>query len=106
MYLRPFVIGAATFIPGIRQLLTRKGTGSTSSARYCYEVWFKHLVLLWAHGMRSIPQSLAELGPGNSLGVGLAAMLCGVDRYVALDVVNYSNPRVNLAVFDELVDLF
>lgn len=106
MYLRPFVIGAATFIPGIRQLLTRKGTGSTSSATYCYEVWLKHLVLLWAHGMRSIPHCLAELGPGNSLGVGLAAMLCGVDRYVALDVVSYSNPRVNLAVFDELVDLF
>ncbi|MGZ5116122.1 MAG: hypothetical protein ACXWIH_08440 [Burkholderiales bacterium] len=105
MYLRPLAIGASTFIPGMRRLLTKKGTGSTSSATYCYEVWLKHLVLLWAHGMRAIPKTMAELGPGDSLGVGLAAMLCGVDHYFALDVVDYSNPRSNLAVFDALIEL-
>jgi hypothetical protein len=105
VYLRPLAIGASTFIPGMRRLLTQRGTGSTSSATYCYEVWLKHLVLLWAHGMRAIPKTLAELGPGDSLGVGLAAVLCGVDHYFALDVVNYSNPRLNLAVFDELIAL-
>lgn len=105
MYLRPFALGASTFIPGISKLLAKKGTGSTASASYCYEVWLKHLVLLWAHGMRAIPHTLAELGPGDSLGVGLAAMLCGVDHYYGLDVVNYSNSESNLAILDELIAL-
>lgn len=105
MYLRPFAIGAATFVPGVTSLLTRKGTGSAASATYCYEVWLKHLTLLWANGMRRIPYTLAELGPGDSLGVGLAAMLCGVDRYYGLDAVPYSSTKSNLAVFEELVAL-
>ena len=105
MYLRPFAIGASTVIPGISHLLTRKGTGSTASAAYCYEVWLKHLTLLWANGMRTIPNALAELGPGDSLGVGLAAMLCGVDHYYGLDAVPYSSTKSSLAVFEELIAL-
>jgi hypothetical protein len=56
--------------------------------------------------MRAIPRTLAELGPGDSLGVGLAAMLSGVDNYYALDVVRYSNIETNLKIFEELVALF
>jgi hypothetical protein len=105
MYLRALAIGASTFVPGIPRLLAKKGTGSTASAIYCYEVWLKHLVLLWAHGMRTIPRTLAELGPGDTLGVGLAALLCGVDHYYGLDAVKYSNPQANLAIFDDLLAL-
>jgi len=98
--------GLLTFLPGIRNLLTEKGTGGTDSAFYCYGVWLKHLTLLWQYGLRSIPNTLAELGPGDSLGVGFAAMLCGVNRYYALDVVMHSNTDANLKIFDELVELF
>jgi hypothetical protein len=105
VYWRPLAIGLSSFVPGGERLLARKGTGGTGSARYCYEVWLKHLVLLQAHGMRALPRSLAELGPGDTLGVGLAAILCGVERYFALDVVRYSNTQANLAVFDELLEL-
>ena len=56
--------------------------------------------------MRRMPHTIAELGPGNSLGIGLAAMLCGAKQYIALDVVKYSDIDTNLAVLDELIELF
>jgi hypothetical protein len=52
------------------------------------------------------PRCVAELGPGDSLGIGLAAVLCGADRYLALDVKAHANTERNLKVFDELVRLF
>ena len=100
------VKGLLTFVPGIQRVLPNRGTGGTNSAYYCYGVWLKHLTLLWENGMRSIPNTLAELGPGDSLGIGLAAMLCGSKTYYSLDVVEYSNVEMNLKIFDELVELF
>ena len=106
MKLRPLVKGLLTFIPGMQVLLPSRGTGGTNSAYYSYGVWLKHLTLLRESGMRSMPNTLAELGPGDSLGIGLAAMLCGVNRYFALDVVRHSSCEANLRIFDELVALF
>jgi hypothetical protein len=56
--------------------------------------------------MAGVPASVGELGPGDSLGAGLAAMLSGADRYFALDVVRFANVERNLKIFDELVELF
>jgi SAM-dependent methyltransferase len=53
-----------------------------------------------------VPKKVAEIGPGDSLGTGLAAMISGVDEYYAFDVVKYFNVEKNLKVFDELVKLF
>lgn len=100
--------GALTFIPGITKVKPKIGigTGGTNSARYCYGVWLKHLVMLHENEMRAMPRSVAELGPGDSLGIGLAAMLSGVDHYVALDVVKHADNKLNLTIFDELLQLF
>jgi SAM-dependent methyltransferase len=49
---------------------------------------------------------VAELGPGDSIGTGLAALLTGADKYYALDVVEYANMQANLNIFEELVSLF
>jgi len=106
MKIRPLVKGLLTFIPGMQRVLPGRGTGGTDSAYYSYGVWLKHLTLLWENGMRSIPKTLAELGPGDSLGTGLAAMLCGVNNYFALDVVRHSSTEINVKIFDELVALF
>ena len=54
----------------------------------------------------SIPKVVAELGPGDSIGIGLAALLSGAERYFALDLVRYSGLEKNLEIFDELVSLF
>jgi hypothetical protein len=105
MYIKPILKGLLTYIPGMYKP-SSEGTGGTVSARYCYAVWLRHLV--WAHlnGLSNCPEVIAELGPGDSLGVGLAALLSGVDRYYAFDIVNYGNNQRNMEILDELVELF
>ncbi len=75
MRLTPIVKGAATYISGLYKMRAKRRTGGTDTAAYCYDVWLKHLTLLWANGLRTIPDTIAELGPGDSLGTGLAALL-------------------------------
>ena len=64
------------------------------------------MVMAYEHGLSTDPRVVAELGPGASLGLGLAALISGVDRYHALDVVRHANTSLNLEVFDRLVELF
>ena len=78
--LRPVVKGLLTRIPGMQNMLPARGTGGTNEAEYCYGVWLKHLTHLWENGVRSIPSTLAELGPRNRLSL-LGSDLCvDVDR--------------------------
>lgn len=97
--------GFIAYIPGLDWLRYR-GKGSPFSARYCYTVWLRHLVMARQNGLTSIPSAVAELGPGGSLGTGLAALLSGAQRYVALDVVPLAHADKNTQVFDELLQLF
>jgi len=94
-----------TYLPLIEKRIA-KSTRGTDSARYCYSVWLRHLVMARAHGLADDPRVVAELGPGDSLGIGLAALLTGASRYVGLDRVEYADPSRNAAVLDELVTLF
>jgi hypothetical protein len=100
--------GLATFVPGIATLHRRiTHTGGTDSARYCYSVWLRHLIMSYQNGLCARPPCrVAELGPGDSIGIGLASLLCGADRYYGLDALPLANLRRNLSVFDELVELF
>jgi Methyltransferase domain len=102
--IKALLSGLSTFIPGY----DRKGfTGGTDSARYCYSVWLRHLVLAArTANLTSMPQVVAELGPGDSIGIGLAALLSGAQKYFALDLVRYSNLERNLDIFDALVSMF
>ena len=101
----PILVGIGTYIPGLFNFLSR-GTGGTINARYCYSVWLRHLVIAHENGLLTDLKVIAELGPGDSLGVGLAAMISGADKYYALDVVRYANNNRNIKIFNELVKLF
>lgn len=92
-------------MPGSSRLF-RNGTRGTDSARYCYSVWLRHLVKI--HNCRGVPLDgvVVELGPGDSIGTGLAALLSGACQYFAIDVVHHSNVEHNLRVFEELITLF
>jgi hypothetical protein len=81
------------------------GTGGTDSAEYCYAVWLRHLLFMSESGVTQLPGSVVELGPGDSIGVGLAAVASGVQRYVAVDVVEHAIAERNLALFDRIVEL-
>lgn len=102
------VKGIVKSIPGIEFLYKfHKSTGGTCSARYCYSVWLRHLSYAYQNGIHAVPEKVAELGPGDSLGTGLAALISGAKKYYALDIVDYSNTaEENLKIFDELVVLF
>jgi len=99
--------GTATYIPGVYNLTKQaKGTGGTDSARYCYSVWLRHLVMARKNGLTVLPETVAEIGPGDSLGTGLAALLSGVEKYYALDIIKYANNKKNVEILDELTRLF
>lgn len=97
--------GLATYLPFLENLKS-KGTGGTDEADYCYSVWLRHLTQAAMHGFTRFPHTVAELGPGDSVGIGLAALLSGVEQYVALDIVAHSEVKTNLQIFDGLVALF
>jgi SAM-dependent methyltransferase len=98
--------GIVSRVPVLRRLVSRK-TGGTLSARYCYSVWLRHLVMARKAGLLGGRlECVAELGPGDSLGMGLAALLSGAERYYAFDVKAYAPAERNRAVLEELIDLF
>ncbi len=53
-----------------------------------------------------LPRVIAELGPGSSLGFGIAALIAGADRYYALDLTKRFSCKETLETFDQLVVLF
>ncbi|HEY0687114.1 MAG TPA: methyltransferase domain-containing protein [Steroidobacter sp.] len=53
-----------------------------------------------------MPKRVAELGPGDSIGAGIAALLCGAETYYGLDALPLANLARNIAVLDGLVELF
>lgn len=94
-------------LQGLRSLAVAPppGTGGTVAAVYCYSVFLRHRVMAAQYGLAAQPLSVVELGPGDSLGTGLMALLTGAKRYVAIDAVRHASPSTNLAVLDELVRL-
>lgn len=105
MNLHPLIKGILTYIPFVSKLTQRK-TGGTISARYCYSIWLRHIVMAKKNGLNPFPKVIAELGPGDSIGIGLAALIGGSERYYAFDVVETINANRNLKIFEELVELF
>ena len=91
-------------LPAVKSLLTKR-TGGSVHSRYCYSVWLRHLIN-WYSIRKNIPEKVAELGPGDSLGASLAALLSGCQSAVALEVDKYGNVEKNLTIFEELVELF
>lgn len=81
------------------------GTGGTVSAQYCYSVYLRHLVVADQHGLATDPCTVVELGPGDSIGIGLMALLTGAEQYYAVDAVRHASSAMNLRIFDELAKL-
>lgn len=105
MGIRPIIRGLATYVPVLRNHVGTR-TGGTDSARYCYSVWARHLAMAEGNGLNSNPRIVAELGPGDSIGIGLAALISGCERYYAFDVVRFATTDRNLEIFDQIVELF
>jgi len=98
--------GLISYIPGSNFLVKMRGTKSPRDASYFYGVWLKHLSILSNSGTMTPPCTVAELGPGDTLGVGIAALLSGAHTYVALDVIKYTSVEKNMQLLDDMVALF
>ena len=101
--IRKILGGFKSYVPGG---VSMHVTGGTDSARYCYTIWLRHLSLLHQNGFTKIPDTIAELGPGNSIGTGLAGLLSGSKKFYALDAIEHTDIKKNISIFDELVTLF
>jgi len=99
--------GALTWLPLCNELRRRRAsTGGSHSPRYCYSVWLRHLVLLDKYGFRVSGTSIGELGPGDSIGIGVAALLSGAAQYVGLDIVPFSATANLQRILDDVVGLY
>lgn len=106
MNIKQLCYGISTFFPGLANFHA-KGTGGTNSARYCYGVWLRHLVLARENGLiDEVPRVVGELGPGDSIGIGLAALLSGTEKYYGMDVLAHASLRQHLPMVDQMVELF
>jgi hypothetical protein len=83
-----------------------KGASGRPTAAYCYSVWMRHLSIITKAVPSFRPRMVVELGPGESLGVGCAALLSGAEQYVALDLVARADPMHDVQLLDELVTMF
>ena len=95
--------GLLTYVVPSR--LYNRSEGRTLSARYCYSAFLRHLIMLDRVGAPTDPRTVAEIGPGASIGAGLAALLAGAETYYGFDIKAYHHGARTLAVFDELADL-
>jgi SAM-dependent methyltransferase len=103
----PVLKGLLTRVPILDTWRRHHATsGGTDSSRYCYSVWLRHLTTLNRYGFKISGSRIGELGPGDSIGIGIAALLSGASHYVGLDIVPFS-AKINLqTIFEELVDLY
>ena len=83
-----------------------KGAVGRSTGAYCYSVWMRHLSIITKAVPSFRPRTVVELGPGDSLGLGCAALLSGAEQYVGLDLEARADPLHDVQLLDELVAMF
>lgn len=83
----------------------RKSHAAGGNSLYCYGIWMQHLKY-WSKLNHEVPKVVVEIGPGNSLGVGLVALISGSQTLFALERIQFCNADTNIRVFDELVTFF
>jgi hypothetical protein len=99
------VKGLGTLVPWVSGL-ANSAAGSPVGARYYYAVWLRHLASTAAVRPGFSYDVVAELGPGDGLGIGICALLSGARRYIGLDRVGFGRRADSQQLVDELVALF
>jgi SAM-dependent methyltransferase len=104
----PLLRGISSYILP-KSIFNRPGSGGTCSAEYCYSVWLRHLHYLISNGLFNHPEDIkriAEIGPGDSLGIGISALYTGAKEYYAFDILKHSNLEKNLKINHEISQFF
>jgi hypothetical protein len=104
--LKPLIKGVLSFaVPSLRSTDHPSVLGSGDS-RYCYSAFLRHFSHVATATGGAVPKVIVELGPGNSIGTGLAGVIAGAERCIGLDLQNHMQAELNVRIFDELVELF
>jgi len=102
--LRLVLGGLKSYFPTLHA--SDKGVSSRPTGAYCYSVWMRHLSIITRSVPSFRPRVVVELGAGESLGVGCAALLSGAEQYVGLDLAARADARHDVQLLDELVSMF
>ena len=95
--------GTLTYLPPLNAWRQRHmSTGGTNSPEYCYSVWHRNSKVLRDVGFDPAGVNMVELGPGDTIGVGLTALLYGVRLYTGLDILPYCRSFDPVRFFDEI----
>lgn len=103
---KPLLGGLTTsLLPPIASVMARRNYPHVE-AEYYYRVWLNHVRLAQHYGMWAEPETVLEIGPGSSLGVGVAALLSGVRRYWAYDANSLRQGCEEPRLLPDLVHLY
>lgn len=104
----PILRGLASYVLP-KSMFRRPGSGGTYLGSYCYSTWLRHLHYLIKYDLFDSPaqiRSIAEIGPGDSFGIGMAGIYTGANRYYAMDAIAHANVDGNIRINDDLCALF
>ena len=98
----PYLAGLSTYVPGLHNFAP---LSAAESSIYATSVFVRHISNYLQHQEEKVlPNVILELGPGNSVGFGLAAMLLYECDYMSLDVGEFFDPTINLVALDEIYE--
>ena len=104
--LKPLLGGLATqIVPSLAEAMGRRNQPRVS-AEYYYTVWMRHVCTAAYFQCWNAPQTVLEIGPGNALGTGIAALLSGVEKYLAYDATPLLLANPDEALSHDLALLF
>ncbi len=104
--LKPLLGGLATrIVPSLADAMGRRNQPRVT-AEYYYTVWLRHVCTAAHFQSWNTPQTVLEIGPGNALGTGMAALLSGVQRYIAYDATPLLKPSFDEQLWQDLIALF
>jgi hypothetical protein len=104
----PIIRSIASYILPEKKI-KKPGSGGTFSSEYCYSVWLRHLYYLIERRLIDNVENIrrvAEIGPGDSLGIGISALFTGASNYYGFDVIKHANIEGNRAICKELLKYF
>ncbi len=105
MRLKSIIKGAGSFVYP-RWRMSAVGVEGAYSAAGSYGLFMRHALALAGIGRSFEDKLVLEYGPGATLGLGFAALICGAKRYYSYDLIDHTDADRNLAVFDELLQMF
>lgn len=99
---RKLIRSLISYIPGLEKVIRKSGTDGSNQAEYCFNIWRYHQSQILKHSNGIHNAVVGELGPGDSLGVGICAIFDGAKRYYGLDAIRHASQSVNDCVLSDL----